>query len=129
MKTNHKLALAVLVGIAIGIAGATAIHARQVKAPPAYVIAEVDVQDPTTFQKYSTQVPGTLQPFNGHFLVRGGKIQAVEGEIPKRFVIIAFESVEKAQGWEDSPAYEAIKPIRHSSAKSRVFIAEGIAAQ
>jgi uncharacterized protein (DUF1330 family) len=35
--------------------------------------------------------------------------------------------MEKAQAWEDSPAYEAIKPIRHSSAKSRVFIAEGVA--
>jgi uncharacterized protein (DUF1330 family) len=127
MKTNHKLALAVLVGVAIGIAGATAIHARQVKAPPAFVIAEVDVVDPATFQKYSEKVPGTLAPFNGHYLVRGGKTQAVEGEAPKRIVVIAFDSTEKAQGWEDSPAYEAIKPIRHSSAKSRVFIAEGVA--
>src|SRR5258707_196210 len=122
MKTNHKLALAVLVGVAIGIAGATAIHARQVKAAPGYVIAEVDVTDPATFQKYGDQVPGTLAPFNGHYLVRGGKTQAVEGEVPKRFVVIAFDSMEKAKSWEDSPAYEAIKPIRHNSAKSRVFI-------
>jgi hypothetical protein len=34
MNTNHKLALAVLVGVAIGAAGATVIHAQQVKAPP-----------------------------------------------------------------------------------------------
>jgi uncharacterized protein (DUF1330 family) len=129
MKTNHKLALAVLAGVAIGVAGATAIHAQQVKAPPAYVIAEVDVTDPTTFQKYAEKVPGTLAPFNGHYLVRGGKIQALEGEAPKRFVVIAFDNAEKAQGWEDSPAYEAIKPIRHSSAKSRVFIVEGVTPQ
>jgi uncharacterized protein (DUF1330 family) len=129
MKTNHKLAVAVLAGVAFGVAGASVIHARQVKTPLGYVIAEVDVQDPTTFQKYAEQVPGTLAPFNGHFLVRGGKIQAVEGEVPKRFVVIAFDSAEKAQSWEDSPAYEAIKPIRHSSAKSRVFIAEGVAPQ
>jgi uncharacterized protein (DUF1330 family) len=129
MKTNHELALAVLAGVAIGVAGATAIHAQQVKAPPAYVIAEVDVTDPTTFQKYAEKVPGTLAPFNGHYLVRGGKIQALEGEAPKRFVVIAFDNAEKAQGWEDSPAYEAIKPIRHSSAKSRVFIVEGVTPQ
>jgi uncharacterized protein (DUF1330 family) len=129
MKTNHELALAVLAGVAIGVAGATAIHAQQVKAPPAYVIAEVEVTDPTTFQKYAEKVPGTLAPFNGHYLVRGGKIQALEGEAPKRFVVIAFDNAEKAQGWEDSPAYEAIKPIRHSSAKSRVFIVEGVAPQ
>jgi len=44
-------------------------------------------------------------------------------------VVIAFDSMEKAQAWEDSPAYAAIKPIRQSSAKSRIFIAEGVAPQ
>ena len=58
-------------------------HARQLKAPPAYVIAEVDVTDPATFQKFSEKVPETLTPFGGHYLVRGGKIQAIEGEAPK----------------------------------------------
>jgi uncharacterized protein (DUF1330 family) len=129
MKTNHKLTLAVLAGVSIGVAGAKTIHAQQAKAPPAYVISEVDVTDPTTFQKYAVKVPETLAPFNGHYLVRGGKIQAVEGEAPKRIVVIAFDSTEKARGWEDSPAYEAIKPIRQSSAKSRIFIAEGVAPQ
>ena len=127
MKLNRKLALAVLVGIAIGVAGAAAIHAQQAKKAPGYVIAEVDVTDPATFAKYGEKVPGTLEPFNGHYLVRGGKTKTIEGEAPKRFVIIAFDSMEKAEAWEDSPAYDAIKPIRHSSAKSRVFITEGIA--
>ena len=129
MKTNHKLALAALAGVSIGVAGAKAIHAQQGKTPPAYVIAEVDVTDSNTFQKYADKVPETLAPFNGGYLVRGGKTQAVEGEAPKRIVVIAFDSAEKARGWYDSPAYEAIKPIRQNSAKSRVFIAEGIVPQ
>lgn len=129
MKSNHKLVVAVLAGILFGVAGAHAIHAQQVKTPPGYVIAEVDVTDPDTYKKYAEQVPATVAPFDGHFLVRGGKIQAVEGEAPKRIVVIAFDSAEKARNWEYSPAYEAIKPIRHSSAKSRIFIVEGIAAQ
>ena len=127
MKTNRKLALAVLVGIAIGAAGAVAIHAQQAKAAPAYVIGEVEVTDPVTFQKYSEKVPGTMAAFNGRYLVRGGKTQALEGEAPKRIVVIAFDSMEQAQAWDDSPAYDAIKPIRQSSAKSRLFIAEGVA--
>jgi len=128
MKTNHKLFLAVLVGVVIGVAAGVTIHAKEVKAPAGYVIAEVDVTDPTTFQKYSSQVPGTLAPFNGHYLIRGGKTKSLEGDLPPgRFVVIAFDSLEKAQAWEDSPAYSAIKPIRHSSAKSTVFIAEGVA--
>jgi uncharacterized protein (DUF1330 family) len=130
VKTNNKLVLAVLAGIMIGVAGAAAIHAQQVKAPPAYVVADVDVTDPTTFQKYAAQVPGTLVPFDGHYLVRGGKTKSLEGEPPtSHFVIIAFDSMEKAQAWENSPAYGAIRPIRQKSAKSRVFIAEGVAPQ
>lgn len=127
MKSNRNLILGVLIGAAIGAAGAAAIHARPAGKNPAYIIAEVDVTDPATFQKYSQQVPGTLAPFNGRFIVRGGKIVPLEGDAPKRFVVIAFDSVEKAQAWEESPDYDAIKPIRHSSAKSRVFIAEGVA--
>jgi uncharacterized protein (DUF1330 family) len=127
MKANYKLTLAVLAGTIFGVAGATAIHARQMKTPPAYVIAEVDVTDPATFKQYADKTPGTMAPFNGHYIIRGGKTLSLEGDAPKRFVVIAFDSMEKAKAWEDSPAYEAIKPIRHSSAKSRVFIAEGVA--
>ena len=128
MKTNRKLALAVLVGISIGVAGAEAIHAQQGKTPPGYVIAEVDVTDPTTMQKYGEKVPETLAPFNHHYLVRTSKIQTLEGEPPKGgIVLIAFDSAEKAREWYDSPAYAAIRPIRQSAAKSRIFIVEGVA--
>jgi uncharacterized protein (DUF1330 family) len=128
MKTNHKLLLAVLAGVAMGVLGAMAIHAQQAKKAPGYVIAEVDVHDAATFAKYGAKVPDTLKPYNGQYVVRGGKIEAVEGQAPKdRFVVIAFDSAEKARAWENSPEYEAIKPIRHSSATSRVFIVEGVA--
>jgi uncharacterized protein (DUF1330 family) len=129
MKTNHKLALAVLAGVSIGVAGAQVIHAQQVKVPPGYFIAEVEVTDRTTMQKYGERVPETLAPFNHHYVIRGGKTQALEGEPPKGIVMIAFDSVEKAREWYDSPAYQAIKPIRQSAAKSRIFIAEGVAPQ
>ena len=130
MKTNHMLALAVLTGVSIGVAGAHAIRAQQVKTPPGYVMAEVEVTDPITMKKYGEKVPETLAPFNHHYLVRSSKIQSLEGEAPKGgIVVIAFESAEKAREWYDSPAYQAIKPIRQSSAKSRIFIVEGVAPQ
>jgi uncharacterized protein (DUF1330 family) len=126
MKTNRKLAVAVLAGVAIGVAGAQAIPAQQVKTPPGYFIAEVAVTDVPTMQKYGEKVPETLAPFQHHYVVRGGKPQALEGEPPKSIVVIAFDSAEKAREWYDSPVYQAIKPIRQSSAKSRVYIVEGL---
>ena len=127
MKANFKLALAVLLGVSIGVVFAKAIHSEQEKAPPAYVIAEVEVTDPANLQRYGDKVPETLAPFNHQFLVRGGKTQSLEGERPKGIVVIAFDNTEKALAWYNSPAYQAIKPIRQSAAKSRIFIAEGVA--
>ena len=137
MKTNYKVALAVLAGVSIGLAAAQAIHAQHVKAPPAYVIAEVEKdatkpEDPAAARKYAEEAPKTMAPFNGQYLVRagGGKIQTVEGEAPKGYiVVIAFDSLEKARGWYYSPAYEVIKPIRQNSTKSRILIVEGVPVQ
>jgi uncharacterized protein (DUF1330 family) len=126
VKKNPKLAWAVLVGVSLGVVGAEVIHAQQAKVAPGYVIAEVEVTDPARMQKYGEKVPETLAPFNHHYVLRGGKTQALEGEPPKHIVIIAFDSVEKAREWYESPAYAAIKPFRLSAATTRLFIAEGI---
>ncbi|MGO4569288.1 DUF1330 domain-containing protein [Rhizobium sp. 2YAF20] len=40
-------------------------------------------------------------------------------------VVIAFGSVDKAKAWYNPPEYEELKPIRHRSATSRVYIVEG----
>jgi uncharacterized protein (DUF1330 family) len=129
MKTSHKLALALLAGVLTGVLGAKLTDAQQAKVPPAYFIAELEVTDRPTLQKYGEKVPETLAPFNYHYVVRGGKTQALEGEPPKGIVIIAFDSAAKAREWFDSPAYVAIKPIRQSSAKSRIFVVEGVIPQ
>jgi uncharacterized protein (DUF1330 family) len=132
MKTNQRLALAVLAGVLIGVAGAAGIHAQQVQTPPAYLISEADtVTDPTAIKKYGEKVPETLAPFSGHyhFVVRGGKTYSLEGAAPQGTVVIAFDSVQQARAWYDSPAYQTIKPIRQSASKGRMFIVEGLAGQ
>ena len=126
MKTKYKLMLAVLAGILIGAAGAWAIYAQEVKTPPAYVFAEVNVTDPGAMQQYRAKLPETLAPYNHQVLISGGKTDALEGDAPKTIVVISFDSMKDAQEWYDSPAYQAIKPIRLSAATSRVFIVDGI---
>jgi uncharacterized protein (DUF1330 family) len=101
VKTSHKLTLAVLAGISIGLAAAQEIHAQQAKGPHAYVIAEVEkdptkIEDPAASRRYAEEAPKSLAPFNGQYLVRAGsgKIQPLEGEAPKGYiVVIGFDSV------------------------------------
>ena len=93
--------------------------------PPAYYIAEFELTDPDGIKPYSAVVESTFQPFGGKYAVRGGKVVSLEGEPSKRVIMIVFPSLEQAQAWYASPRYQEIMPIRHKSAKSRVFIMEG----
>jgi uncharacterized protein (DUF1330 family) len=125
MRPSFRLILSALACGLVVIFAAASLRAQQIKPLPAFLIAEIDVTDAVTYKSYADQVPATLAPFGGKYLVRGGNVQSLEGEPPKRIVVIAFENMEKARAWENSPAYEAIKPIRHASAHSRTFIVEG----
>ena len=128
MTTIFKLVLAAMAGTLIGAVGAPAIQARQQSAAPApgYFIAEIEVTDPAAMKSYGEKVPETLAPFNHHYVVRGGKPQALEGEPPRSLVVIAFDSVARAREWYESPAYRALIPLRQSASKTRIFLAEGV---
>lgn len=91
-----------------------------------YIVADIAITDPDGYQKYAQQTAGTLEPYGGKFLVRGGQPETLEGDWEtKRIVIIEFPSVEQAKAWYDSPEYEAIKSIRQRSAVSNILIAHG----
>ena len=127
MKTRTIVMLPAVASIAVGAIETRAIFAQsgsQTK-QPAYYISEFELSDPEGIKPYSQQVEATFTSFSGRYLVRGGQTATLEGEQPKRIVMIAFDSMAQAQGWYDSPAYRAIRPIRLQSAKSRVYIVEG----
>jgi uncharacterized protein (DUF1330 family) len=124
-NSTASFAAILITGAAIGSVLTTALRAQST--PPAYLIAEEAIHDMETFTKeYGPKVPATLQPYGGRFVVRGGKLDALEGEAPPRFVIIAFDSMDKARDWYNSPAYQQLVPIRHKASKTTLFIAEGV---
>ena len=51
-------------------------------------------------------------PFNGRFLVRGGKTEVFAGEAPKRVVVIAFDSMQDAVSYRKSDAFQKLQPER-----------------
>jgi uncharacterized protein (DUF1330 family) len=90
----------------------------------AYVIVGVDVTDPEAYSDYSRDVPATLAPYDGRFLVRGGDFSVLEGAWPSsRIVVLEFPSIEQAHAWHESPAYQAILPIRQQHAKTHFMVA------
>lgn len=128
MKSNYKLFICVVAGLLTGVAGNRAIHGQEVKTP-VYVIGEADaITDPLAIKEYGAKASETLVPFNGHFVVRGGKTETLDGGAPpKGIVVIAFDSSERAHAWYNSPAYSAIRPIRLGASKGRMFTVAGAA--
>lgn len=92
----------------------------------AYVIVAETVKDEAMFDQYRKQVPATLAPFEGKFIVRGGKVTVHEGEWPHpRTVVIEFPSRAKAEGWYASAAYQKIIGLRLGSSVGNFIIVDG----
>lgn len=129
MKSSYKLLVGVVSGVLVGGASNNVLHGQQAKTPPVYVISEVDeVIDPVALKDYAAKAPETVASFNGHFVVRGGKPENLDGNAPpKGIVVITFNNSEQAHAWYNSPAYAAIRPFRLAAAKGRMFIVDGVA--
>ncbi len=93
---------------------------------PAYVIADIDVHDADTYRSYAALVPGTLEPFGGRFLVRGGDFEVLEGDWqPHRLVVLEFPSLEQARRWYASDEYAAAVAIRKSASDGSLVLIAG----
>ena len=126
MSRSISLGLAMLAGGALGAAAVSGLNA-QGKAPGAYAIIDIsEITDADTFTKQLLpKTTPAMTPFGGQFIARTEKISALDGTPPKRFVIISFDSVDKAKAWDASPAQKEVDALRAKSTKSRSFIVDG----
>jgi len=93
----------------------------------AYIIVQVEVTDPDTYETYRQQVKPTLNAFGGAFVVRGGDMEVLEGEWPwPRCVVLRFEDVATAKAWHDSEAYAPLKALRQSASKGNMIVVDGV---
>ena len=125
MKTGLKLATAMLAGCAIGGAVVEAVHAQAT--PPAFTIVEIDVFDPEGFQVFAKRNGAGVAAAGGRFLALRGRIAASEGTPPKGVALIAWDSLDQASGYFNSPTFKELIPLRDKSARVRVFHVEGLA--
>jgi uncharacterized protein (DUF1330 family) len=129
MKTQHTIALTMLCGIALGAVVVHGLHAQA--KPPTYVVIEIsEMTDPEGFKAVPASTaasPARTAALGGHYVIRSATATALEGTPPARFVVLAFDSKEKAQAWHDAPDVKEINAIRGKTTKSNVFIVEGFA--
>jgi uncharacterized protein (DUF1330 family) len=126
MKSNYKLAIAMLAGAGLGAAVGQGLHAQA--KPLAYVISEIDVTDKDAYAKeYVPLAVKALKESGQKQLAAGGRTAAISGEPPKsRIVLSVFENIEKAEAAYTSPAYMEARKVGDKYAKLRIFVVEGL---
>ena len=126
MKINYKLALTLLAGIALGGAAIEGLYAQA--KPPTYVVVAIrGITDTESYKTVMEKAPAIVAAAGGHMVVGTDKITNLDGPAPKRFVLISFDSSEKAQAWYSSAAMKEVTAVRMKSTDSLAFIVEGIA--
>jgi uncharacterized protein (DUF1330 family) len=92
----------------------------------AYVIVDIEVTDPVSFEGYKKEIGANIAAFGGRYLARGGATEVLEGDwTPKRLVILEFPTMARLKEWYESPEYAPLLGLRKASASSNLVITEG----
>lgn len=87
----------------------------------------LQVTNPAKLDEYRSRVGPVVAQYGGRYLVRGGKMDVVEGSWQPTFpVILEFPSLEQAHRWYDSDEYRDLKALRLSATRGNAVFLEGL---
>ncbi|MDZ4804952.1 MAG: DUF1330 domain-containing protein [Candidatus Eisenbacteria bacterium] len=93
----------------------------------AYVIVDIDVQDPAGYEEYKKLAPASIAAFGGRYIARGGQTHVLEGDWrPNRIVILEFDTVDQAQAWVTSEEYAPARKLRQATARASMIVVAGV---
>jgi uncharacterized protein (DUF1330 family) len=96
---------------------------------PAYVVGQLDIHDPETYQAYLDGFMPSFRRHGGELLATSSaKTEVLEGAwaLP-RTVIMRFPSIDDAKAWHADPDYVELAGIRHRTASANLVVVDGIA--
>jgi uncharacterized protein (DUF1330 family) len=124
MNSKFKVMLAVVVGAASGAAAVQGLHAQA--KPKAYTISDFEVLDAAGQRAFASVIEAAQAAAGGRNLqTAGGKIVALEGAAPKLVAVTEWGSLEKAEAFYKSKAWNDLTPQRNKAVKTiRRFVVE-----
>ena len=98
MNPKSKLALALVVGAAVGAAAVQGLHAQA--KPKAYIVTDIEVLDPAANAAFTPLIQASQKAAGARNLrTAGGKIVAFVGTAPKSVGITEWDSLDAAVAW------------------------------
>jgi uncharacterized protein (DUF1330 family) len=93
--------------------------------PKGYWIPHIDVSNPEGYKAYMAATPPAHEKYGGTALVRGGKMEVVEGHARSRNVLREFPDYATALACYRSAEYQRARPLRLPHSQCDFIIAEG----
>ncbi len=93
----------------------------------AYLHADIEITDPAAYEEYRRRVPALIAAHGGRYLVRGGAVEVLEGELsPKRQVILEFPDMARLKAFYTSAEYQPLIALRKKFSRGTVVAIEGV---
>ncbi len=116
MKAKLKIALAAVVGTAVGATAVQVLHAQG--KPKAYQVTELEIVDEEAWKTFVQAVRAAQQTASGRNLrTARGKVVSFVGDPPKHVGITEFESLDAALAYRNGPAFKDLEPQRSKAIK------------
>jgi uncharacterized protein (DUF1330 family) len=125
MKHGIALGLGMMLGVVVGAVTVGGLNAQNA-VPGAYAIIDIsEIGDPALFKTLLPKAESSLAAAGGKLIARTESIVGLDGAPPKRFIVLGFDSMDKAKAWAASSAQKEVDDVRKKSSKSREFIVDG----
>lgn len=94
----------------------------------AYVIGRVQMRDPSWVAAYGPKTGELVTKHGGKFVVRGGKMDKLEGKesLPSVMVVLEFPTMEQAKAWYNDPEYAPLIKLRQTGSDAELTLVDGV---
>ena len=95
---------------------------------PAYAIGRLQIRDRAWMEQYGASVPSIIAKHGGRYLVRGGRMDRLEGDtaLPSSIVVIEFPTMAAARAYYDDPDYAPFIELRKAGSDLDFVLVEGL---
>jgi uncharacterized protein (DUF1330 family) len=124
MNRSLTLGLGMLIGTALGAAAVNGLHA-QGKTPGAYAILDIsEILDAAAVPRIFAKAVPAAKAGGERYLTATEKITALSGVPPEHVVILAFDNIDQAKAWYNSPAQQEVNAMDAKAVKDRWYIVD-----
>jgi uncharacterized protein (DUF1330 family) len=92
----------------------------------AYFVFHSRIDDPEKMREYIPRARESMAPYNPEILILDENSQVIEGHATFPItLVIKFESRDAAMAWYNSPAYQAVRPLRLAATEGFAVLVDG----